>query len=279
MAAIDKNNLLIRVAVAAVAIPGLIFLALTGGIPFLCLVSVAALLGMAEFSKIARGNHTAIPWLWLGTFSVISLWLVYYHNWEALLLVSALIFVLLAISAFRLAMEVAARSLAFSILAIIYLSQFTFWILVRELPNSSSQDYAAGGHWMSALFLLVWSCDTAAYFGGKGLGKHQLAFAISPAKTKEGAIFGILGALLAAVLMHLLFFSTLRLTDLLVVAVLVGILGQVGDLFESLFKRSAQLKDTSTIIPGHGGVLDRFDSLLFVSPWVYFYLRWFVFNT
>ena len=236
-------------------------------------------MGMMEFGKIAFGNQVQIPRAFLGVAILAAIYFTYYSRWEILIGLCLFVLLALAVLTLRSPLEQAVKSLAFSILGLIYLYLFAFWILIRQLPAATGYDYASGGHWMVSLFLMVWSCDTAAYFGGKGLGRHKLAPLISPHKTREGAVFGFLGAIFAAVVIHYLFFASLRLTDLLVIALLVAILGQLGDLFESLLKRSAQLKDTSTLIPGHGGVLDRFDSLLFVSPWVYLYLRWFVYKS
>lgn len=278
MAIIDKKNLAIRVTVAAVGIPLLLLLANLGNLPFVGLVCLAAFLGMLEFSKIASGNQTKIPGIFLGVSLVVILFLAYYQLWVALPFVFLVTFFALATALLKLPVEEAVKRLAFSLLAAVYLSLFVFWILIRELPRFSSGDYASGGYWMISLFLVIWSCDTAAYFGGKWMGKHKLAPSLSPSKTQEGSLFGILGALIAAGLIHFVLINSLRLFDLLVVALLVGTFGQLGDLFESLLKRSARLKDTSTIIPGHGGVLDRFDSLLFVAPWVYLYLKWFVYR-
>ena len=264
---------------AAVGIPLLLSLSVIGHIPFLILVLLAAFLGMTEFGKIASGNQVHIPRAFLGIAILAAIYFTYYDRWEILIGLCLFVLLALAVRALKQPLDQAAKSLAFSILGVVYLYLFAFWVLIRQLPAVRGYDYASGGHWMVSLFLIVWSCDTAAYFGGKGLGRHQLAPVISPSKTKEGAAFGLLGAIFAAVVIHYVFFVYLRLTDLLVVALLVAILGQLGDLFESLLKRSAQLKDTSTLIPGHGGVLDRFDSLLFVSPWVYLYLRWFVYKS
>lgn len=277
MASPEQKNLLIRVAVAAVGIPLLLFLSILGRIPFLILVLVAACLGMLEFSRIGLGNQIPIPKYILAILLITAIILTYLGQTDLLTILFLATFLVLALFSLGLPVENASKFMAWASFGFIYLYLFSFWILIRQLPNNKGVDYALGGYWMVSLFLTVWSCDTAAYFGGKGLGRHKLAPAISPGKTKEGALFGILGALLAAVIIHFIFLSALDLFDLLMVALLVGILGQLGDLFESMLKRSAGLKDTSAIIPGHGGVLDRFDSLLFVGPWVYFYLKWFVY--
>ncbi|MCI0530440.1 MAG: phosphatidate cytidylyltransferase [candidate division Zixibacteria bacterium] len=273
----QKRNLITRLAVAAVSIPVIIIITKCGGLPFLVFTSLAAFLGMLEFRKIAISNDAKIPEYFLAVLIVVTLWLVYNNLWEILA------FVLLAGFSIIVSLQIFApvpesgKGLAFSALGFLYLIQFTFWILIRQLPLASSQDYSLGGQWMISLFLIVWSCDTAAYFGGRSVGRYKLAPTISPNKTREGAVFGLVGAVLAAVIIRLFIFKSLSFLDLAAISILIGVIGQIGDLVESLLKRSGQLKDTSGLIPGHGGVLDRFDSLLFVSPWVYFYLRLFVF--
>ena len=122
------------------------------------------------------------------------------------------------------------------------------------------------------LFGIVWAGDTAAYYGGRTMGRHRLAPRISPNKTVEGAVSGAVasaavGLLLAVRLMEV------PPSALLGVSILVtAVAGQVGDLFESAMKRSAEIKDSSTLLPGHGGMLDRIDSLLFAAPVFYFLL-------
>ena len=278
MSSLDKKNLSIRIAVAAIGIPSLLYLAAAGKFYFLILVCIAAAFGTREFSKIAFGNGVKFPALWISVLICILLVSIYLDKIVLVYLLALAGFFIMALLALRAPVELAARTLATSLLGFAYLSLFCFWILIREVSGISSPDYTLGGQWMISLFLMVWSCDTAAYFGGKRLGKHKLAPRISPAKTRAGAAFGLAGALLAAGIIDLLVFDSLGLFNLMLVGLLVGAVGQVGDLVESMLKRSAGLKDTSTLIPGHGGVLDRFDSLLFVAPWVYLYLKWIVFN-
>jgi phosphatidate cytidylyltransferase len=129
-----------------------------------------------------------------------------------------------------------------------------------------------GGMTLLSIFAVIWICDSSAYFGGRAMGRHKLFERISPKKTWEGAIWGLVGAIAASVGAKYLMLHYLTLGESIGIGLIVGIIGQVGDLAESLLKRDAGVKDSSTIIPGHGGVLDRFDSLLFVSPVVYLYL-------
>ncbi|MFH2004311.1 MAG: phosphatidate cytidylyltransferase [Bacteroidota bacterium] len=138
--------------------------------------------------------------------------------------------------------------------------------------------YLWGGYTIITIFATIWICDTAAYFGGKFLGKHKLFERVSPNKTWEGAIAGFLFAIVAAVAAKYFLLEYFTLQDAIVLGVIVGIFGQLGDLVESLLKRDAGIKDSSSLIPGHGGVLDRFDSLLFVSPVFYLYLDFIVFS-
>ena len=127
------------------------------------------------------------------------------------------------------------------------------------------------GAWLVFFPLVVtWSCDTAAMFGGRMLQGPRLAPSISPGKTRSGAAAGVAGALLVAPVFGTLVFPRVGVEaspwQLLAMAAVLSVVGQIGDLAESLFKREAGVKDSSQLIPGHGGVLDRLDSLYFVIP-------------
>ncbi|MBK7257385.1 MAG: phosphatidate cytidylyltransferase [Ignavibacteriae bacterium] len=137
--------------------------------------------------------------------------------------------------------------------------------------------YRWGAWTVLTIFAAIWVCDSAAYFAGRAFGKHKLFERVSPKKTWEGAIAGFLGAIAAFLIMQALVLPYLTVTQALVCGMIVGIFGQLGDLVESLLKRDAGVKDSSSLIPGHGGVLDRFDSILFVSPLLFLYLDFIVF--
>jgi phosphatidate cytidylyltransferase len=127
-----------------------------------------------------------------------------------------------------------------------------------------------------AIISSIWICDSAAYYAGRSLGRHKLFERVSPKKTWEGSIAGGVAAIGAMIGMRQWFLPYLTVADAAVIGAIVGIFGQLGDLCESHLKRDAGVKDSSQLIPGHGGLFDRFDSLLFVAPLVYLYLNFIV---
>jgi len=130
-------------------------------------------------------------------------------------------------------------------------------------------------HLLSFFFLVLMGSDVGAYYTGRALGKRKLAPSISPGKTWEGAVGGILAALAMAALAHFWFFRELPLKYMLPLAAIMAILGILGDLAESALKRGAGAKDAANILPGHGGILDRLDSLLFNAPLIYYFARFY----
>jgi phosphatidate cytidylyltransferase len=134
------------------------------------------------------------------------------------------------------------------------------------------RDAAQGSVWVCAAIAVTFANDTGAYFAGRTLGRHKLYPAISPAKTVEGALGGLVagvGVLLAG---HALVTRTITVSDCLAIGGPAAVLGPVGDLVESMLKRAAGVKDSGKLLPGHGGMLDRVDALLFVSAWTYVYV-------
>jgi len=149
----------------------------------------------------------------------------------------------------------------------LYIALFIFFYLIRTLDG--------GLAWVLIMLSGTWAGDTAAYFVGKKLGRIKLAPLLSPGKTVEGALGGIVGSTLGAVLVYTLY-PIVLIYKVIALGLLVGIFGILGDLFESSLKRTAGVKDTGLIIPGHGGVLDRFDSMLFTAPAVYYFVILFI---
>lgn len=136
--------------------------------------------------------------------------------------------------------------------------------LIRNIPG--------GKAWALFLITTVWAGDISAYFCGSRFGKHKLYPKISPKKTVEGLIGAVIGSILVALSFSQLFIPQLEKGLCILIAIGLGILGQVGDFTESMLKRSAQVKDSGSLIPGHGGMLDRLDSFLFSAPFLYYLL-------
>ncbi len=141
---------------------------------------------------------------------------------------------------------------------------------LRAIPGEDGKDL------LLFLFFVVWIGDSAAYYIGRTFGKHKLSPAISPNKTIEGAIAGVVLSICAALIAKIWFYRRIDLHDALILGVVLGIFGILGDLAESLFKRAAKAKDSSSLLPGHGGFLDRVDSLLFTAPVLYYYYHLFI---
>jgi phosphatidate cytidylyltransferase len=275
-----KHNLFARLAVAAIFIPLIIVLVLLGNIPFLIFVELLVMLGMFEFCKIAELKEITLPKLPFIAIGMIFPICSYFRRgmgFLSLIVMSFVVIALLVVLSGKL--ERGIGKISSFVFGTIYIPLgFSFLILIRQLPFWYGEDYKIGALWIISILLGIWSCDTFAYFVGVAIGKHPLSPQISPKKTWEGATAGFLGAVLTAPLCHFLFFKKAPLAHLLVISIIIGIFGQIGDLLESLLKRDANVKDTSNLIPGHGGVLDRFDSLLFVSPIIYIYLAFLVYG-
>jgi len=132
-------------------------------------------------------------------------------------------------------------------------------------------DFPEGSKLVFFLLLVVWLGDSGAYYVGKTLGRHKMSPRISPKKTVEGGIGGIVASIITALVIHFTFFKTFPLVHAVIAGVILSIAGMIGDLAESMWKRSAAVKDSGTLIPGHGGFLDRFDSIFFTAPILYCY--------
>lgn len=143
-------------------------------------------------------------------------------------------------------------------------------VALRAMPGEDGED----------LLMLVFACvvlsDTGAYYVGRTLGRHKMSPRLSPKKTWEGAAGGLLASVGGGCLAHFWFYQRLPLTHAIALGLLLGVAGIFGDLAESTLKRVAGIKDSSALLPGHGGVLDRLDGLLFAGPVLYYYYRWFL---
>ncbi len=160
------------------------------------------------------------------------------------------------------------KELMFSTFGLIYLTFIPLYFLrIREA--------AYGVKWVVLFFLIIWCVDTGAYFAGKKYGHRKLYPKISPKKTVEGAMGGVLSAGILTLLFKLLFFKELHWLGVFFTPLAVGVVAEIGDLCESFLKRAFHQKDSSTLIPGHGGLLDRFDGVVFSLPVMYLCVRMF----
>ncbi len=267
-------NLAQRLAVAAIAIPAMLFLVFLGGDFFLLLVLLLAALGMYEFLAAASIRFPS-PFFLLPFFLTVSAVFLTATTrnglgWAcltALFIILGILSVLTKDDPERLFSRLTYIVWGAGYIGVLY----PFVYLIRG--ESGWMVPAPGRWWLFFLLGSLWLGDTAAMFFGSRFGEKKLAPTISPGKTVVGFWGCFFGTVAVAVLFKLLWLKDVSLIHLLVMAIAIGLVGQGGDLVESLWKRARGRKDSSTLIPGHGGVLDRFDSLLFAAPVLYFYLK------
>jgi phosphatidate cytidylyltransferase len=273
-------NLVRRVGFAVIAIPVAFAVVWYGGLPLVLLLAVASVLGTRELFDLAA-RQGIIPIRPLGLLSAAALAPLSYATlaepgfgrlvvtgWPyaaALWLIVLLTWVL----AVRPPTERPLPAAGVTLLAVAYTGGLPAFLLAIRHSEYSVRSWP--GAWLVFFPLVVtWVCDTAAMFGGRGFGGPKLAPRVSPGKTRSGSAAGVVGGMVVAPIFAAVIFPRvglyLPLWQLIVIAAVLSVVGQVGDLAESLFKREAGVKDSSGLIPGHGGVLDRFDSLYFVIP-------------
>lgn len=259
-----------RVLSALIGIPVLLFLMYTGGIPLLIFVIILALLALFELSRLLQKMNLHIhPLLLYGSaliFPIIAFFAPPENEgslfFAGLIIYSLMHLVLLVLSFPKYGLG----NLGASYLGSCYISVlFSFLILIRKIEPYGFQI-------LLLVFILTWVCDIGAYFIGTRFGRRALCPTVSPQKTVEGALGGLASCLVVAYLFHL-FFPILSGKVILLLGFTIGLVVQLGDLVESSIKRMARVKDSGSLIPGHGGILDRFDSILFSAPAAYFFVK------
>jgi phosphatidate cytidylyltransferase len=261
-----------RIVVAIIAIPFILFSCVYGEYLFLVFAGLIALISFYEFSLMTKVKHGKTNLL-LGFLSISILLLnKYFKITEIEYLVIGIIITHLIAELFRnKGSEI--NNLGASLLGIFYIGFFSTALLgIREFYPLDSPYYNQGGFIIIGLLITIWVCDSAAFFLGVAFGKHKIFPRVSPKKSWEGSIAGFIFAILTMIANKAVFMDFLRWQDVFAFGIIVGILGQIGDLIESLIKRDADVKDSSALIPGHGGIFDRFDSLLFTAPVIYLYM-------
>jgi len=265
-----SRNLAVRTAVAAVAIPALVYLFVRGGWWWTGFVEVLVLIAVWEMAGLFRRSERDFP-VWIAVV-LCPLPPVALLNGRVDLAVGwvLVVFFLMAWYAMRRPDPLSGRADVLGwIAAAVYIGLgFAFFVGVRQMGS-----HVEGARWLLFLFADLWVADTFAMLFGALWGKKKLAPIVSPNKTVVGFWAGLVGGALVGAVFSAGEWLPARPAVIVVGAVLLSAIGQLGDLYESLLKRRAQVKDISSIIPGHGGVLDRFDSALFAAPTLYLYLK------
>ena len=235
---------------------------------FSLVIAAAAILGILEFYRIAPLPRerllTAFGVLW------VLLFILSPHLNDARImptLLASTVLVPLIWLLCRPSKENILSNWVWSCGGVIYVGwALSLYVRLREMPQ--------GMEWTLLALLSTFACDSAAFFVGRAWGKHPLIPTISPGKTKEGAIAGLAGAVAAVFIIGIILSPSLNHWQMALLGCLIGIFAQFGDMVESLLKRSAGVKESGRAIPGHGGMLDRLDSIIFVGIVVYYYAIW-----
>ena len=283
---IPLRDSLLRVLTALVAAPVIVALAWWGGWAFGLLVLGGALLiqwEVYEMMDAGGGKPRRLLGMLLGALLVLRILVP--ALWP---LVIVVVLVLIGRIPFEHVREEPLVSLADTVFGAVYPTALLGYVL--QLRVADGLDIAgseSGGEafWLTlSLFFLVWAADIFAYYVGKYFGRRALAPRVSPNKTWEGAAGGLVGTMATAILLKTLSLGFIGRTDpaleflawpnVVVLALICGIIGPIGDLAESKLKRSVSVKDSGTLLPGHGGLLDRFDTMIFAAPVAYLYLAY-----
>lgn len=257
-----------RLATAAVAIPLLLLVILAPvSWPLATLVFAAGVVGLTEIAVICFASRRSEQVLTVALGSLVLLGAMPGPGvWLAAALSTAVAAGLTWVLAARGDFEAGLRDLGLAVLGALYVALLLpHFVWLHRIPEQ-------GAYWVIFVLAIGMVGDTAGYFVGRAWGRHQLAPRVSPKKSVEGAVAIFLASVATGYVCHLVLLRSVPVEHVLVLAAAMGIVGQIGDLCESLFKRAFGVKDSGWIIPGHGGVLDRIDSLLFPAIVVYYYV-------
>jgi len=263
-----------RILSAVAFLPILYFVVRRGGPVFFTLIVLLIGIGLWEFYGLMSAQGLR-PYRWLGLAAGLAVaWFVYAGlPTHANLFLSAFLLGVMALELLR-PRDQGVEPMSVTLFGVLYVGWLSSHLLyLRELPSAIGLPYAWGASFVFLVFLPTWACDTAAYAVGSLIGRRRLLPAVSPKKSVEGSLAGLAAAVLATVAAQFWFAPYLPLPHAIGLGLAIGIFAQVGDLAESLLKRTSRAKDSGGWIPGHGGVLDRFDSLFFTAPLVFYYLK------
>ena len=258
------------VTAALLLILVIIVLWANGSVPWFAIGgSVAVVFGLYEFYRMVITSGKGKPAVWLGI--VLALLFIFqpltrWSNDGGILITASVILPLLLVT-MRPNREGACSSWAFTLAGILYLG----WIASRyvaliQMPH--------GRDWVTLALFSTFACDSSAYFVGRAFGRHKMAPGISPGKTWEGAAGGVAGTVIVGLGIAWIFKLPIAAWQTVLLSIGISIFAQTGDLVESLFKRNMGAKDSGNALPGHGGVLDRIDSVIFTGLVVYYFVLW-----
>ena len=272
-----KAGVMPRLTIILLGVPCFYLITLRGGFFFLILVNLIIFLGLREFYQLmaAKGYE---PFQSLGYFCALAIsWYAWREGITVPLILTASLLLIMIREVFRRDMSRSLEHMAVTVFGIMYIGWLgSHLVMLRELPAVVGAEDYIGARLVFLAALLTWATDTGAYIMGVALGRHPLIERISPKKTMEGAVGGLVGAALAGWACSNTVVPFLTPLAGVLLGLVIGIAAILGDLVESLIKRDVGIKDSAELIPGHGGVLDRFDSLLFTAPVLYYYFRFFI---
>ena len=270
--------MLSRIMVAIVGIPLLIYILYSGGFPLLIFTNVIVGMAAYEFYNMAEMGGKK-PYKLAGIIGAVAVPNVLFLSELDIIkidntgILALFVILLIGYRVLQNKVENSSCDIGVTVLGVLYVSVlFSHVILISFLPN--------GGKWLLTAQIMVWVCDSFAYFTGLTIGRKifDRGFSsISPKKSIEGALGGIFFTIVSLFFLDKYFKlvdgGNLELFNIILMGIFISIVAQIGDLGESMFKREFKVKDSGTILRGHGGILDRFDSMLFVAPVVYYLLK------
>lgn len=273
------SSITLRVLASVVFIPCFIIITRRGDLHFLALIDIVIFIGMWEFYGMLESSGIR-PYKGIGVLCGLALsWYMFFQNGlYANMFLTLALMALMGLELTHRDTHKAVTNVATTILGVIYVGFLASHIvLLRELPHEIGLPYAMGSSFVFLAFIVTWACDTGAYIVGSLVGRTPLLPRVSQKKTREGAAGGVVLGVAGALVAMVTFAPYLSVWKAVLLGVLGSVVGMAGDLVESMFKRSVDVKDASETIPGHGGVLDRFDSLLFTAPLLYYILKFLIF--
>jgi phosphatidate cytidylyltransferase len=259
-----------RVLTALVGVPVFLFFVYLGGYWFGLFILLISIIGLKEYYSLMRkGGWNPVEMTGF-LFAPLALFAVFKENIPLLISLWVLFFAAFSLLPVFFHSKVKYWESAISYWGILYtVGLASFFLLIRLLPD--------GLILTVILIVLIWSVDIMAYLVGSVLGKTPLAKKISPKKTVEGTVAGLAGSTLAGLFLYKIFLLPyLNIQTALLLGLMTGVAGTLGDLSQSALKRAVDAKDSGDLLPGHGGILDRFDSLLFAAPFFYIYFKLFL---